>query len=121
MGPARTGKRRVADAEAARRRGLWALLATTFFAWGGFFMVVPLIAVHYVEVQNDDVRIIHLRTYDGMRRRLDEERVFPAGRRGHLIGDAGHLADVTVRLPIEGAVTDTHADHGQVLRAARTP
>jgi len=35
--------------EAARRRGLRALLAATFFAWGGFFMVVPLIAVHYVD------------------------------------------------------------------------
>ncbi len=35
--------------EAARRRGLRVLLAATFFAWAGFFMVVPLISVHYVE------------------------------------------------------------------------
>jgi DHA1 family multidrug resistance protein-like MFS transporter len=35
--------------EAARKRGLLVLLATTFFAWGGFFLVVPLIAVHYVD------------------------------------------------------------------------
>lgn len=34
---------------AARRRGLVVLLVDTFFMWGGFFMVVPLIAVHYVE------------------------------------------------------------------------
>ena len=34
---------------AARRRGLWALQATTFLTWGGFFAVIPLIAVHYVD------------------------------------------------------------------------
>lgn len=35
--------------EAARKRGLAVLLATTFFAWGGFFLVVPLIGIHYVD------------------------------------------------------------------------
>src|SRR5262245_4305138 len=35
--------------EAAKRRGLIAILADTFFMWGGFFMVVPLISVHYVD------------------------------------------------------------------------
>jgi DHA1 family multidrug resistance protein-like MFS transporter len=35
--------------EAARRRGLFAILAGNFFMWGGFFMVVPLISVHYVD------------------------------------------------------------------------
>ncbi|MBC8076488.1 MAG: MFS transporter [Chloroflexales bacterium] len=35
--------------ESARRRGLFALLAATFLMWGGFFMVVPLIAIHYVD------------------------------------------------------------------------
>jgi MFS transporter, DHA1 family, multidrug resistance protein len=35
--------------EAARRRGLIAILAGNFFMWGGFFMVVPLISVHYVD------------------------------------------------------------------------
>lgn len=34
---------------AARRRGLISLLISTFFMWGGFFMVIPLIAVHYVD------------------------------------------------------------------------
>ena len=34
---------------AARRRGLLVLLVSTFFAWGGFFMVIPMIAVHYVD------------------------------------------------------------------------
>ncbi|MDQ4100331.1 MAG: MFS transporter, partial [Chloroflexota bacterium] len=34
---------------AMRRRGLVALLVSTFFAWGGFFLVIPLIAVHYVD------------------------------------------------------------------------
>lgn len=34
---------------AARRRGLLALLISTFFMWGGFFMVVPLISVHYID------------------------------------------------------------------------
>ena len=33
---------------AARRRGLIVLLADAFLMWAGFFMVVPLIAVHYV-------------------------------------------------------------------------
>jgi DHA1 family multidrug resistance protein-like MFS transporter len=32
-----------------RRRGLAVLLATSFFTWGGFFAVVPLITVHYVD------------------------------------------------------------------------
>lgn len=35
--------------EAARRRGLLAILVDVFFMWGGFFMVVPLISVHYVD------------------------------------------------------------------------
>ncbi len=35
--------------EAERRRGLRVLLASTFFSWGGFFLVVPLISVHYVD------------------------------------------------------------------------
>jgi DHA1 family multidrug resistance protein-like MFS transporter len=35
--------------DAERRRGLAVLMVTTFFAWGGFFLVVPLIAVHYVD------------------------------------------------------------------------
>jgi DHA1 family multidrug resistance protein-like MFS transporter len=34
---------------AERRRGLWALQITTFLTWGGFFAVIPLIAVHYVD------------------------------------------------------------------------
>jgi DHA1 family multidrug resistance protein-like MFS transporter len=35
--------------EAAKRRGLFAILGCNFFMWGGFFMVVPLISVHYVD------------------------------------------------------------------------
>ena len=35
-------------AERERRRGLLALLACTFLMYGGFFMLVPLISVHYV-------------------------------------------------------------------------
>jgi DHA1 family multidrug resistance protein-like MFS transporter len=34
---------------AARRRGLIVLLADAFLMWAGFFMVVPLIAVHFVD------------------------------------------------------------------------
>jgi MFS transporter, DHA1 family, multidrug resistance protein len=34
--------------EAARVRGLVILMMATFFTWGGFFMVVPLIGVYYV-------------------------------------------------------------------------
>lgn len=34
---------------AARRRGLIALLVDNFFMYGGFFMVVPLLSVHYVD------------------------------------------------------------------------
>ena len=33
----------------ARRRGLIVLLATTFRMWAGFFMVVPLLSVYYVD------------------------------------------------------------------------
>jgi DHA1 family multidrug resistance protein-like MFS transporter len=33
----------------SRGRGLSVLLISTFFAWGGFFMVVPMISVHYVD------------------------------------------------------------------------
>lgn len=34
---------------AARRRGVIALLAITFLMYAGFFMVIPLVSVHYVE------------------------------------------------------------------------
>jgi DHA1 family multidrug resistance protein-like MFS transporter len=34
---------------AARRRGLIAILINIFFMWCGFFMVVPLVSVHYVD------------------------------------------------------------------------
>ena len=35
--------------EDARRRGLMVMLADTFLMWGGFFMVIPLISVYYVD------------------------------------------------------------------------
>lgn len=35
--------------ETARKRGLLVLLINTFLMWGGFFMVIPLIAIHYVD------------------------------------------------------------------------
>ena len=35
--------------EASKRRGLASLLITTFFMWAGFFMVVPLMSVYYVD------------------------------------------------------------------------
>ena len=35
--------------EAGRRRGLLVLLVSTFFAWAGFFLVIPLLAVHFVD------------------------------------------------------------------------
>jgi MFS transporter, DHA1 family, multidrug resistance protein len=34
---------------AVRRRGLIVLLATTFLMWAGFFMIVPLLSVHFVD------------------------------------------------------------------------
>ncbi len=34
---------------AEKQRALWALLASTFLTWAGFFVVMPLIAVHYVD------------------------------------------------------------------------
>lgn len=34
---------------AQRQRGLRTLLATTFFAWAGFMLVIPLVAVYYVD------------------------------------------------------------------------
>ncbi|CAG0926379.1 Multidrug resistance protein MdtH [Thermoflexales bacterium] len=34
---------------AVRRRGLMVLLTTTFLMWAGFFMVVPLLSVHFVD------------------------------------------------------------------------
>ncbi|NJM06977.1 MFS transporter [Candidatus Gracilibacteria bacterium] len=33
----------------ARSRSLLALLATTFLMYGGFFMVIPLVSIHYVD------------------------------------------------------------------------
>ena len=42
-----SAERDLTDAE--RRRGLRVLLATTFLTWGGFFAVIPLISVHYVD------------------------------------------------------------------------
>jgi DHA1 family multidrug resistance protein-like MFS transporter len=35
--------------DATRRRGLFVILVDTFFMWAGFFMVVPLISVHFVD------------------------------------------------------------------------
>lgn len=35
--------------EAQRRRGLIVMLVDTFLMWGGFFIVIPLISVHYVQ------------------------------------------------------------------------
>lgn len=35
--------------ESQRQRGILALMILNFFAWGGFFLVVPLVAVHYVD------------------------------------------------------------------------
>jgi DHA1 family multidrug resistance protein-like MFS transporter len=32
-----------------RRRGITALMISTFFSWAGFFLVIPLVAVHYVD------------------------------------------------------------------------
>lgn len=32
-----------------RRRGLIVLLATTFLMWAGFFMIVPILSVHFVD------------------------------------------------------------------------
>ncbi|MGA7733122.1 MAG: MFS transporter [Chloroflexia bacterium] len=33
----------------ARRRGLYTLLADTFLMWAGFFMIIPLLSIYYVE------------------------------------------------------------------------
>jgi DHA1 family multidrug resistance protein-like MFS transporter len=35
--------------EPVKRRGLITLLTDTFLMWAGFFMVIPLISIHYVE------------------------------------------------------------------------
>lgn len=35
--------------EASKQRGLISLLITTFFMWAGFFMVIPLMSVYYVD------------------------------------------------------------------------
>lgn len=32
-----------------RRRGIAALAISTFFSWAGFFLIIPLVAVHYVD------------------------------------------------------------------------
>lgn len=32
-----------------RRRGIVALSISTFFSWAGFFLIIPLVAVHYVD------------------------------------------------------------------------
>lgn len=34
---------------AESRRGLMVILVSTFFAWGGFFLIIPLLSVHYVD------------------------------------------------------------------------
>jgi len=35
--------------EAERKRGMLVLMVSTFFTWGGFYLVVPLVGVHYVD------------------------------------------------------------------------
>lgn len=47
--PALANARSAPLSPAARRRGLATILADTFLVYGGFFMVIPLIAVHYVD------------------------------------------------------------------------
>jgi DHA1 family multidrug resistance protein-like MFS transporter len=32
-----------------RRRGIIAIAISTFFSWAGFFLIIPLVAVHYVD------------------------------------------------------------------------
>ena len=32
-----------------RRSGITALMVSTFFSWAGFFLIIPLVAVHYVD------------------------------------------------------------------------
>ncbi|MCA9834552.1 MAG: MFS transporter [Thermomicrobiales bacterium] len=32
-----------------RQRGLFVLMCSSFLSWGGFFMIIPLVAVHYVD------------------------------------------------------------------------
>lgn len=32
-----------------RRRGIVALSISTFFSWAGFFLIIPLVAIHYVD------------------------------------------------------------------------
>jgi DHA1 family multidrug resistance protein-like MFS transporter len=44
-----TGRARKQQDPAASRRGLRVLLVSTFFAWGGFFLIIPMISVHYVD------------------------------------------------------------------------
>ena len=34
---------------AQRRRGIIAIAISTFFSWAGFFLIIPLVAVHYVD------------------------------------------------------------------------
>jgi DHA1 family multidrug resistance protein-like MFS transporter len=35
--------------ERQRRNGIAAIMISTFLSWGGFFMIIPLVAVHYVD------------------------------------------------------------------------
>src|SRR5687767_10221220 len=32
-----------------RNRGIVALMVSNLFSWGGFFLLIPLVAVHYVD------------------------------------------------------------------------
>ncbi|MBA2467845.1 MAG: MFS transporter, partial [Chloroflexia bacterium] len=32
-----------------RNRGILALMVSNLFSWGGFFLLIPLVAVHYVD------------------------------------------------------------------------
>src|SRR5947208_5474045 len=34
---------------AVRRRGLYTLMADSFLMWAGFFMIIPLLSIYYVE------------------------------------------------------------------------
>ncbi|HEU5088766.1 MAG TPA: MFS transporter [Roseiflexaceae bacterium] len=46
--------------ERTRQRGLMVMLADTFLMWGGFFMVIPLISVHFVDDRGWDPTAIGL-------------------------------------------------------------
>lgn len=76
--------------ETQRRRGLMVMLVDTFLMWGGFFIVIPLISVHYVQDLGWDAALIGLVL--GARQLVQQGMTLMGGALADKLGAKGLIA-----------------------------